>query len=91
MLKIWTDRAAEIAELGWSYDYNLEDLNIDSVTISQNGRRAVVETTLKESTHLTAVGHPQHATSNSRTYTTRYEMSFSGSGWKIVEGAVLES
>ncbi|MCI66407.1 protein accumulation and replication of chloroplasts 6 chloroplastic-like, partial [Trifolium medium] len=55
MLKIWTDRAAEIAELGWSYDYNLEDLNIDSVTISQNGRRAVVETTLKESTHLNAV------------------------------------
>lgn len=91
MLKIWTDRAAEIAELGWSYDYNLEDLNIDSVTISQNGQRAVVETTLKESTHLTAVGHPQHDTSSSRTYTTRYEMSFSGSGWKIVEGAVLES
>ncbi|CAI8606536.1 unnamed protein product [Vicia faba] len=91
MLKIWTDRAAEIAELGWSYDYNLEDLNIDSVTISQNGQRAVVETTLKESIHLTAVGHPQHDASNSRIYTTRYEMSYSGSGWKIVEGAVLES
>ncbi|KAK7291225.1 hypothetical protein RIF29_06191 [Crotalaria pallida] len=91
MLKIWTDRAADIAERGWSYDYTLEDLNIDSVTISQNGRRAVVETTLKESTHLTAVGHPQHDTSNSRTYTTRYEMSLAGSGWKIVEGAVLES
>ncbi|CAK8569678.1 unnamed protein product [Lathyrus sativus] len=91
MLKIWTDRAAEIAELGWSYDYNLEDLNIDSVTISQNGRRAVVETTLKESIHLTAAGHPQHDASNSRIYTTRYEMSYSGSGWKIVEGAVLES
>ncbi|KAK7280711.1 hypothetical protein RJT34_25778 [Clitoria ternatea] len=91
MLKIWTDRAAEIAERGWSYFYTLEDLNIDSVTISQNGRRAVVETTLKESTHLTAVGHPQHDASNSRIYTTRYEMSFSGPGWKIVEGAVLES
>ncbi|KAE9586147.1 putative DnaJ domain-containing protein [Lupinus albus] len=91
MLKIWTDRAAEIAERGWSYDYTLEDLNIDSVTISQNGRRAVVEATLKESTHLTAAGHPQHDTSNSRTYTTRYEMTFADSGWKIVEGAVLES
>ncbi|KAL2318824.1 hypothetical protein Fmac_032700 [Flemingia macrophylla] len=91
MLKIWTDRAAEIAERGWSYDYTLEDLSIDSVTISQNGRRAVVETTLKESTHLNAVGHPQHDASNSRTYTTRYEMSFSDPGWKIVEGAVLES
>ncbi|KAL2976128.1 hypothetical protein AAZX31_14G201200 [Glycine max] len=89
--EIWTDRAAEIAERGWSYDYTLEDLNIDSVTISQNGRRAVVETTLKESTHLNAVGHPQHDASNSRTYTTRYEMSFTGAEWKIVEGAVLES
>ncbi|KHN12665.1 Protein ACCUMULATION AND REPLICATION OF CHLOROPLASTS 6, chloroplastic [Glycine soja] len=91
MLKIWTDRAGEIAERGWSYDYTLEDLNIDSVTISQNGRRAVVETTLKESIHLNAIGHPQHDASNSRTYTTRYEMSFTGPGWKIVEGAVLES
>ncbi|ESW32692.1 hypothetical protein PHAVU_001G009500 [Phaseolus vulgaris] len=91
MLKVWTDRAAEIAERGWSYDYILEDLNIDSVTISQNGQRAVVETTLTESTHLNAVGHPQHDASNSRTYTTRYEMSFSDPGWKIVEGSVLES
>lgn len=92
MLKIWTDRAAEIAQLGWFYDYTLMNLNIDSVTISHNGRRAVVEATLQESTHLTAVvGHPEHDTSTSRTYTMRYELSCSGSGWKIVKGAVLES
>ncbi|XP_057722800.1 protein ACCUMULATION AND REPLICATION OF CHLOROPLASTS 6, chloroplastic [Arachis stenosperma] len=91
MLKIWSDRASEIAERDWSYNYTLEDLSIDSVTISQNGRRAVVETTLKESTHLNAVGHPQHNASSSKTYTTRYVMSYSDSGWKIVEGAVLES
>ena len=91
MLNIWTDRAAEIAQLGWFYDYTLMNLNIDSVTISQDGRRAVVEATLEESAHLTAVGQPENHASNSRTYTTRYEMSCSGSGWKIVEGAVLES
>lgn len=91
MLKIWTDRAAEIAQLGWFYDYTLVNLNIDSVTISQNGQRAVVEATIEESTRLTAVGHPEHDASSSRTYTTRYELSCSGSGWKIVEGAVLES
>ncbi|KAK4276528.1 hypothetical protein QN277_014667 [Acacia crassicarpa] len=91
MLKIWTDRAVEIAQLGWFYDYTLLSLNIDSVTISQNGRRAAVEATLKESTHLTAIGHPDHDASNVRTYTTRYELSCLGSGWKIVEGAVLES
>lgn len=91
MLKIWTDRAAEIAQLGWFYDYTLLNLIIDSVTVSLDGKRAVVETTLKESAHLTAVGNPEDNASNSRTYTTRYELSCSKSGWKITEGAVLES
>ncbi|KAJ7957828.1 Accumulation and replication of chloroplasts 6, chloroplastic-like protein [Quillaja saponaria] len=91
MLKIWMDRASEIAQLGWFYDYSLLNLNIDSVTISQDGQHAVVEATLEESTHLTAVGHPQHDASTSKIYTTRYEMSYSGSIWKIIEGAVLES
>lgn len=91
MLKIWKDRAAEIAQLGWFYDYALLNLNIDSVTVSVDGRRAVVEATLEESAHLTVGDHPEQNASNTRTYTTRYEMSLSGSGWKITEGAVLES
>ncbi|KAL4650115.1 hypothetical protein ACB092_01G063300 [Castanea dentata] len=91
MLKIWTDRASEIAQLGWFYDYNLLNLTIDSITVSLDGRRAVVEATLEESAHLTVVDHPEQNASNSRTYTTRYEMSSSRSGWKITEGAVLES
>ncbi|KAK7860322.1 protein accumulation and replication of chloroplasts 6 [Quercus suber] len=91
MLKIWTDRASEIAQLGWFYDYNLLNLTIDSITVSLDGRRAVVEATLEESAHLTVVDHPEQNASNSRIYTTRYEMSSSRSGWKITEGAVLES
>ncbi|PON51983.1 DnaJ domain containing protein [Parasponia andersonii] len=91
MLRIWTDRAAEIAQLGWFYDYSLVNLNIDSVTVSLDGQRAVVEATIEESAELTDLVHPEHNDSNSRTYTTRYEMSFSSSGWKITEGAVLES
>ncbi|XP_022144264.1 protein ACCUMULATION AND REPLICATION OF CHLOROPLASTS 6, chloroplastic [Momordica charantia] len=91
MLKIWTDRAAEIAELGWFYDYKLSNLTIDSVTVSLDGRRAVVEATLEELAHLIDVDHPEHNASNSKTYTTRYEMSYSNSGWKISKGAVLES
>lgn len=91
MLKIWTDRATEIAQLNWSYDYNLLNLSIDSVTVSLDGQRAVVEATLEELAQLTDVLHPEHDASNSRTYTTRYEMSCSSSGWKITEGAVLQS
>lgn len=91
MLKIWTDRATEIAELGWFYDYTLSNLTIDSVTVSLDGRRAVVEATLDELAHLIDLGHPEHNDSNRKTYTTRYEMSYSNSGWKITKGAVLES
>ncbi|XP_062019426.1 protein ACCUMULATION AND REPLICATION OF CHLOROPLASTS 6, chloroplastic [Rosa rugosa] len=91
MLKIWTDRATEIAQLNWSYDYTLLNLSIDSVTVSLDGQRAVVEATLEELAQLTDVLHPEHDASNSRTYTTRYEMSCSSSGWKITEGAVLQS
>ncbi|KAL7117427.1 hypothetical protein ACP275_03G071100 [Erythranthe tilingii] len=91
MLKIWTERAAEIAQHGWFWDYQLVNLNIDSVTVSVDGRRAIVEATLEESAQLTDVAQPEHNDSYSTTYTTRYEMSCAKSGWKIVEGAVLKS
>ncbi|PKI77402.1 hypothetical protein CRG98_002175 [Punica granatum] len=89
MLKIWTDRAAEIAQNGWFWDYTLLNLGIDSVTLSLDGRRATVEVTLEESARLTDVKNPERNDSYSRTYTTRYEMSCADSGWKITEGAVL--
>ncbi|XP_060199777.1 protein ACCUMULATION AND REPLICATION OF CHLOROPLASTS 6, chloroplastic [Lycium barbarum] len=91
MLKIWTDRATEIAQHGWFWEYKLLNLSIDSVTVSADGRRATVEATLEESASLTDVAHPEHNDSYSTTYTTRYDMSWANSGWKIVEGAVLKS
>lgn len=91
MLKIWTDRATEIAQHGWTWEYTLLGLTIDSVTVSLDGRRASVEATLEEAARLIDVKNPEHNDSYSTTYTTRYEMSFSKSGWKIVEGAVLKS
>nr|GMD84778.1 protein ACCUMULATION AND REPLICATION OF CHLOROPLASTS 6, chloroplastic [Ipomoea batatas] len=91
MLKVWTDRAAEIAQHGWFWDYTLQNLTIDSVTVSVDGRRAIVEATLEESAQLTDAAHPEHDDSYSTTYTTRYELSCGKSGWRIVEGAVLKS
>lgn len=91
MLSIWNDRAAEIAEHNWFWDYILENLTIDSVTVSVDGRRAIVEATLEESACLTDMAHPEHNDSYSTTYTTRYEITCTKSGWKITEGAVLKS
>ncbi|GFS46449.1 chaperone DnaJ-domain superfamily protein [Actinidia rufa] len=91
MLNIWKERAAEIAQHGWFWDYILLNLTIDSVTVSVDGRRAVVEATLEESACLTDLAHPEHNDSYSTTYTTRYEMLCTKSGWKITEGAVLKS
>lgn len=89
MLKIWTDRAAEIARLGWVYDYTLLNLNIDSLTLSQDGKRAWVEATVEESAHLTDLVHPENSDSKVTAYTTRYEMSGSNSGWKITKGSKI--
>ncbi|XP_073142785.1 protein ACCUMULATION AND REPLICATION OF CHLOROPLASTS 6, chloroplastic [Henckelia pumila] len=91
MLIIWTDRATEIAQHGWFWNYRLLNLNIDSVTVSVDGKRATVEATLEESAQLTDDAHPEHNDSYSTTYTTRYELSGSKSGWKIVGGGVLKS
>ncbi|XP_058109372.1 protein ACCUMULATION AND REPLICATION OF CHLOROPLASTS 6, chloroplastic [Magnolia sinica] len=91
MLKIWTDRAAEIAQHGWFWEYTLLGLTIDSVTVSLDGHWAMVEATLEEAAQLTDIAHPEHNDSYSTTYTTRYEMSCSKSGWKITTGAVLKS
>ncbi|KAK9164390.1 hypothetical protein Syun_005292 [Stephania yunnanensis] len=91
MLKIWKDRAAEIAAHGWFWEYNLLGLIIDSVTVSMDGKRAIVEATLEEVAKLTDTAHPERNDSHRTTYTTRYELAYSKSGWKIVEGAVLKS
>ncbi|XP_027092127.1 protein ACCUMULATION AND REPLICATION OF CHLOROPLASTS 6, chloroplastic isoform X1 [Coffea arabica] len=91
MLKIWTDRGAEIAQHGWFWQHMLLNLNIDSVTVSVDGQRAIVEATLEESAQLTDVAHPEHNDSYNSIYTTRYEMSCTKSGWKITEGAVLKA
>ncbi|KAK0577481.1 hypothetical protein LWI29_033576 [Acer saccharum] len=89
MLKIWTDRAAEIAQLGWIYDYTILKLNIDSVTLSQDGRHAWVEATVEESARLIDPIHPENNDSKITSYTTRYEMSGLESGWRITEGSKI--
>lgn len=89
MLKIWTDRAAEISQLGWIYEYSLLNLTIDSVTLSQDGLHAWVEATVKESARLTDTLHPENSDEKITTYTTKYELSGTKSGWRITDGSKI--
>ncbi|KAK3155878.1 hypothetical protein QOZ80_2AG0099790 [Eleusine coracana subsp. coracana] len=92
MLKVWSDRAAEIERHDWFWEYTLSDVTIDSVTVSMDGRRASVEATIEEVGQLTDVADPKNNDSYDTKYTTRYEMTYSKSGgWRITEGAVLKS
>ncbi|KAI7743891.1 hypothetical protein M8C21_029893 [Ambrosia artemisiifolia] len=91
MHKIWLQRATEIAQRGWFWEYTLLNITIDSVTVSLDGRLAVVEATLEESAKLIDLTHPENNDSYNLTYTTRYEMSCAKSSWKITKGAVLKS
>ncbi|XP_020241613.1 protein ACCUMULATION AND REPLICATION OF CHLOROPLASTS 6, chloroplastic [Asparagus officinalis] len=92
MLQIWTDRVAEIAQQQLSWEYTLLSVTIDSVTVSMDGQRAMVEATIEEAARLTDAANPENQDSYSTTYSTRYEMVyFSSSGWKITEGVVLKS
>lgn len=92
MLKVWTDRVAETAQQGLSWEYTLLSVTIDSVTVSMDGQRATVEATIEEAARLTDAANPENEDSYRMTYTTRYDMAYSSSsGWKITEGVVLKS
>ncbi|KAJ1277621.1 hypothetical protein BS78_04G017400 [Paspalum vaginatum] len=93
MLKVWTDRAAEIERHGWFWEYALSDVTIDSITVSVDGRRATVEATIEEAGQLTDVSDPKNNDAYDTKYTTRYEVAYNSKsgGWRITEGAVLRS
>lgn len=90
MLKVWMYRAAEAAQNGCFWEYTLQDLTIDSITISLDGRRAVVEATINEAAKSVDPARPEHDDSYNTSYTMQYEMACSESGWKITDGAILK-
>ncbi|KAL3676344.1 hypothetical protein R1sor_026292 [Riccia sorocarpa] len=91
MLESWTERVNEVARNGWFWEYRLVGLNIDSVTVSDDGRRAIVEATLQEAARLFDDKKPEHKDSYRSTYTTRYEFQHGEKGWRITGGVVLRS
>ncbi|KAJ7530553.1 hypothetical protein O6H91_14G008000 [Diphasiastrum complanatum] len=91
MLKSWSERANNIAKHGWYWDYKLIGVNIDSVTISQDGKRALIEATLQEAACLFDNQESKQKDSYESTYTTRYEAFLKEGRWKIIDGVVLHS
>lgn len=91
MLNGWRDRVNDVVRNGWYWEYKLVDLNIDSVTVSDDGKRATVEATLQEAARLLDKKNPEHDDSYRSTYTTRYELRQGPNGWRINGGAVLRT
>jgi hypothetical protein len=91
MLKSWTERVSDVKRNGWYWEYTLLGLNIDSVTVSDDGRRATAEATLQEAARLVDRNNPEHNDSYRSTYTTRYDLRHGLDGWRIYGGAVLRT
>jgi hypothetical protein len=91
MLRSWRDRVSDVERNGWYWEYKLVGLNIDSVTVSDDGRRATVEATLQEAARLVDTKNSEHNDSYRTTYTTRYELRYGTNGWRITGGAVLRT
>ncbi|KAG0557218.1 hypothetical protein KC19_11G111200 [Ceratodon purpureus] len=91
MLKSWTIRASDVKRHGWFWEYALLGLNIDSITLSDDGRRATAEATLQETARLVNRNNPEHNDSYTSTYITKYDLRHGSDGWRISEGAILRT
>ena len=91
MLQSWTERAQEVHQNGWYWEYELTDLTIESVNVSKDGKQAVVEAVLWEGASLFDEKSKYDATdSYHNSYTTRYQLILDSEGrWKITSGSVV--
>jgi len=91
MLKSWTDRARNVKQNGWFWEYTLLGLTIQSVTVSDDGKRATVEAALQEAATLVDRNYPERNDSYRSTYSTRYDLRHGLDGWRMHGGAVLRT
>lgn len=91
MLKSWRDRASSVKRNGWFWEYTLLGLTVDSVTVSDDGKRATVEATLQEAARLVNRNFGERNDSYRSTYSTRYDLLHGLYGWRMYGGAVLRT
>lgn len=86
MLQQWKTRAEDVKHQGWHWEYVLDNLTIDKVEVSDDGRRALVEATLHENAKYVEGGVTKDTYSS--TYSAQYQLINRGS-WKISGGKIL--
>ena len=86
------ERAEESLESGWHWNYELINVQVDKVSMRNNGAVATVDCTLEESAALFDGGKPDLTDSYKATYKARYVMEWfaDAQAWKITSGVVLK-
>ena len=93
MLQQWLTRAEDVRAHGWAWEYQLNDLVVDSVEIV-SPTRAMVEATLTEVAVLKDRARTSEDDKYESTYRARYELRRTEErggvrAWKIVGGSVV--
>ncbi|CAI7797353.1 unnamed protein product [Closterium sp. NIES-53] len=89
MLELWRNRAKEVENNGWFWEYSFLSLNVEMAAVSKGEKKAVVEAVVQEAARLVDAADPTHNDAYRSTYTARYELLQTGTCWKIVGGTVL--
>ena len=87
MLTQWKDRAMDVKHKGWHWEYRVSRVAVDSVELSADGDRAVIEATVDESAQLIEGG--QALDSYRSQYAAQYQMTRKRGVWKIVGGKII--
>jgi hypothetical protein len=93
MLQQWLTRAEDVRAHGWAWEYQLNDLVVDSVEIV-SPTRVMVEATLTEVAVLKDRARTSEDDKYESTYRARYELRRTEErggvrAWKIVGGSVV--
>ncbi|CAI5970610.1 unnamed protein product [Closterium sp. NIES-64] len=84
MLELWRNRAKEVENNGWFWEYSFLSLNVEMAAVSKCQKKAVVEAVVQEAARLVDAADPTHNDAYRSTYTARYELLQTGTCWKIV-------
>jgi len=87
MLKQWKQRAHTVQTDGWHWEYTLQDLTVDKVSVGRDGRRATIEARIKEKAELIDSG--RKADWYSTSYTVQYDLVMKKQGWRISAARVV--
>ena len=81
MLRQWKKKAQCGQAGGWHWEYMLQDLTVDTVSVSRDGRKATIDAIISEKAELVDSG--KKADAYSTVYTVQYDLTMTKKGWRI--------